>query len=333
MSLGVTLFDVVLVLTLIGVAARILTAPDLFQGIVFFVVFGLLMSLAWIRLQAVDVALAEAAIGAGLTGALFLSTLSRTDTGPQRGGGRQSSALLVVRLPIVLLSLALAGMLGRIVLSLSREPAGLGELVEAEIQRSGVSNPVTAVLLNFRAYDTLLEVAVLLLAVMGVWSLGLGSRPRSGADAGRPDSALGAAHEPSAGPVLLAFTRVLTPLIGVVAGYLLWVGAQGPGGAFQSGAVLCAAGVLLLVTGIARRPALRRWPHRALLVLGFAAFLIVAAGVMTRGYRFFEYPPDAAGGLILLIEGLLAVSIAIVLVALFAGGESEEAPSIPSHSN
>jgi energy-converting hydrogenase B subunit D len=40
-----------------------------------FIVFGLLMALAWARLDAPDIALAEAAIGAGLTGALLLDAL------------------------------------------------------------------------------------------------------------------------------------------------------------------------------------------------------------------------------------------------------------------
>jgi hypothetical protein len=38
-----------------------------------------MMSLAWVRLKAVDIALAEAAIGAGLTGALFLSALGKLE--------------------------------------------------------------------------------------------------------------------------------------------------------------------------------------------------------------------------------------------------------------
>ena len=42
-----------------------------------FIAFGLLMSLAWVRLDAPDIALAEAAIGAGLTGALLLAALAR----------------------------------------------------------------------------------------------------------------------------------------------------------------------------------------------------------------------------------------------------------------
>ena len=39
-----------------------------FMIIVLFISFGLMLSLAWVRLKAVDIALAEAAIGAGLTG-------------------------------------------------------------------------------------------------------------------------------------------------------------------------------------------------------------------------------------------------------------------------
>lgn len=71
------LFDAVLVLTLLGLAWRALTTPDLFRATVLFVAFGLLVALAWARLRSPDIALAEAAIGAGLTGALFLSTLGR----------------------------------------------------------------------------------------------------------------------------------------------------------------------------------------------------------------------------------------------------------------
>ena len=70
-------FDLLLAGTLIFLAWRSLTTPDLFQGVVLFIVFGLLMALTWSRLRAPDVALAEAAIGAGVAGALLLNTLGR----------------------------------------------------------------------------------------------------------------------------------------------------------------------------------------------------------------------------------------------------------------
>lgn len=77
MSLLVGLADVALGLSLLGLAAGALRAPDLFAGCVRFVAFGLVMALVWARLEAPDVALAEAAIGSGITGALLLAALRR----------------------------------------------------------------------------------------------------------------------------------------------------------------------------------------------------------------------------------------------------------------
>lgn len=71
------LIDIALVASLLVVAWVTLASTDLFQAMVLFIAFGLLLSLAWLRLQAPDVALAEAALGAGITGALLLSTLGQ----------------------------------------------------------------------------------------------------------------------------------------------------------------------------------------------------------------------------------------------------------------
>ncbi len=73
-------FDSLLGLCLLWLAWRALASPDLFKAIVLFFSFGLLMALAWVRLNAPDVALAEAAIGAGLTGALLLAALARLES-------------------------------------------------------------------------------------------------------------------------------------------------------------------------------------------------------------------------------------------------------------
>ncbi len=68
-------FDVFLCAMLLGLAARTLFSRTLFQGVMFFVVYGLVMALAWARLNAPDIALAEAALGAGITGALLFSAV------------------------------------------------------------------------------------------------------------------------------------------------------------------------------------------------------------------------------------------------------------------
>ena len=56
-------------------AGAALLSRDLYRAVVFFICFGLLMALAWVRLRAPDLALAEAAIGAGLSGALLLDAV------------------------------------------------------------------------------------------------------------------------------------------------------------------------------------------------------------------------------------------------------------------
>jgi len=71
------IFDSLLGLGLLWLAWLALNCSELFKAIVLFVAFGLLMALAWVRLNAPDVALAEAAIGAGLTGALLMAALAR----------------------------------------------------------------------------------------------------------------------------------------------------------------------------------------------------------------------------------------------------------------
>jgi len=72
-----TFFDLILVLTLLSLSWHLLNSEDIFKAVVLFISFGLLMALAWVRMRAPDVALAEAALGAGLTGPLFLAALRR----------------------------------------------------------------------------------------------------------------------------------------------------------------------------------------------------------------------------------------------------------------
>jgi energy-converting hydrogenase B subunit D len=70
-------FDAALGAGLLLIAWRTLACSDLFKASVLFVAFGLFMAIAWVRLNAPDVGLAEATIGAGVTGTLLMSALSR----------------------------------------------------------------------------------------------------------------------------------------------------------------------------------------------------------------------------------------------------------------
>ena len=75
--LSLAAIDAVLAVAIVGLAAGALSVRSLFTGVVLFIAMGLLLALAWVRLSAPDLALAEAAIGAGLAGALLLAAVRR----------------------------------------------------------------------------------------------------------------------------------------------------------------------------------------------------------------------------------------------------------------
>jgi uncharacterized MnhB-related membrane protein len=77
MTLLLILFDVLLSVTLIAIAIAALTSTEPRRAVILFIAFGLLLALVWARLRAPDLALAEAAIGAGLSGALMLAAARR----------------------------------------------------------------------------------------------------------------------------------------------------------------------------------------------------------------------------------------------------------------
>jgi multisubunit Na+/H+ antiporter MnhB subunit len=212
-----------------------------------------------------------------------------------------------VRDPLILVILAVIGTALTWVLwtELTGQPtARLADLALERVPESGVSNPVTSVLLNFRAYDTLLELAVLLAAVLGIWSTG------AAAPGFLP-----------AGSVLRGLTALVVPLLILTAGYLLWVGGHAPGGAFQAGALLGAAGVILRLSGQpgAGLPSIARL--RWLVVLGVLVFVFTGLVLMAGGSGFLTFPATFAKWLILTIETAATLAIGATLAAAYLAGE------------
>lgn len=309
-----TYFDLLLGLFILVIAWRALTAPRLYQSALFFIAFGLAMALAWARLAAPDVALAEAAIGAGLMGVLLLDSLR---VFAAKGGDSRPTALVdgpeilrhawerpVTTALVIVSGVALAAVVVAAIIGIG-DGGGLTAEVAAEMKRSGVQHPVTAVLLNFRAYDTWLEVGVLLLAMLGIFCVG-----------GKTGFTREAAHEPG-DPILGLLVRALVPVMVLVAAYLLWLGKFAPGGAFQAGVILGASGIMLRLAGFRVFGALPPWAWKTGLAGGFGIFLAYGIFAMAGGMAFLEFAPDVAGNWILLIETACALSIAFTLTAFY----------------
>ncbi len=299
------LLDSLIVLALISLAIQAISARALFRGIIYFVVFGLTMALAWARIGAPDLAMAEAAIGAGLTGALMMVAYRRLiehrEERPAMGSTGSASRLAI---PIAVASGLLVGVIGLGALLAERPPGEAGLAVLEALPETGLGNPITGVLLLFRGLDTLLEIAVLLTALLAARAVA-GELERS---------ASARTREPET-PLIGALLAVVIPLTVLMAVHLLRAGTHETGGAFQAGAVLAAAGVLLVLSGRVSRENSAGALLRLGMLAGLGAFILIGLAPMTYGQPLLALP-----GLwsVYLIEAAMMISIAVTLVLLFA---------------
>lgn len=310
------LLNLALAALVLGLALWTVVAREAYGAVVGLVAFGLVLTLAWVQLRGIDVALTEAAIGSGLTGALLIGAVARLRAAER--AARAARPGLPTRALAALVATGVAGVLAICVLALPLSPPTLAPEVAANVAATGVGNPVTAVLLAFRAMDTLLEAVVLCIALLGVWSLA-------------PDRAWGAVpgpRQPLARDGMLAYAARVLPPIGLVAGvYVFWAGADHPGGKFQGATILAAMWLLVLMAGLAAAPRTDRPWLRRLVVAGPLAFVAVGVAGAASAGAFLGHPPGLAKPLILAVEFALLPTLVLVLGLLLLGPPRDGATS------
>lgn len=313
----------------VAVAVVTLTRRTRLTAAISFLVLGLGLALTHALLGAPDVALAEAAIGSGVTGALFLYAVTRVDAlAPARSGsgaadpgrrGRWNVARVLFALAVT--ALLTAGLV-RALLGVAAGPAvptgpdggaevppAVGPLVAEHLGESGVEHPVTAVLLNFRALDTFLEIVVLLASVVVVLNL---------ADRDGPPPT-GADHP----AILTTYVRLVAPVLVLLAAWMLFAGSSSPGGAFQGGAVVAAVLILLALAGY-RVADLGGPVVRWVAVAAVLVFLAVAVIGPLLGGAWLELDVAWAGPVIIALETVLAAVIGASLAVSFLALRTEE---------
>lgn len=299
-------FDLLLCGLILASAALALLGRELLTAIAFFVIYGMLVALAWVVLEAPDIALAEAAIGAGLTGVLLIGawqTLSAS------GALRDDvTAALPARIGAAIGCFGFAGLIGTAVIA-RPGTGGLTEAVAANQNALQVDNPVTAVLLGFRAYDTLLETIVLTVALVAVWSLTPG---RLWGGIPRPKQTV------RPGGVLTSFARLLIAPALMIGLYLVWAGSDGHGGAFQGATLLAAVWTLGVLAGVQDEPGVTARLVRAVVVAGPLVFVAFGLAGTVLGTPL-AFPQAHAKPMIVGLELVLTLSIAAMLAMLLAG--------------
>lgn len=307
--------DILLAILMVYLALQSLLTPRLIQSVFLFFAFGLALALAWVRLGAIDVAITEAAIAAGFLGVLFLDALNsfapkvskqheNLEVVYKSTPGSNTRALFFPRLALVL-GLGLFLIISLEALWVTPRGGGLTEAAVSLLPESGVENPVTAVLLNYRAYDTWLEIGVILIGLLAIFAAGGINLYR------KPDMAIN-------DPLLRQVVLFSTPILFLFGAFLLYIGKTGPGGAFQAAVLWGAIGIMLHLIGKPVMAMIPRWLRQLLLTIGIGFFLVLGFVLMAGGGNLFEYPHAYAGILILIIETLAAISIAVTLTAIFA---------------
>lgn len=166
-----SLLVVVLAGFLVTIAVIVALLRDVLAATVVFAAYSLGMAILWVALQAPDVALTEAAVGAGVTTSLFLVAIVKT-------GRPVGTAAFVrtVRPASVGASLAVLGVLGATLPALppvgAPETPAFRHVAPTYLAESGpelgIDNVVTAILAGYRAFDTFGEVTVVFAAGVAV---------------------------------------------------------------------------------------------------------------------------------------------------------------------
>lgn len=194
------------------------------------------------------------------------------------------------------------------------DPA-LGALVQANLAGSGASHAVTAVLLNFRGYDTWLELVVLLVAATAT----LRARGDRGEQRMREPGEL----------VASGLAARMVPVVLLLGVLLLANGTSGPGGAFQAGAVFAAGALLMYFGGYRLVLVSGGVVQDLLLIVGTFGFFAAAVATTAAGMRTLEFAPRFAGPAIVGIELAATVSIAATLLLIVLAAEEESRASDP----
>jgi multicomponent Na+:H+ antiporter subunit B len=194
------------------------------------------------------------------------------------------------------------------------ERAFLPSLAEAYVglvpRELGAPNVITGILLTYRAFDTLGEVAVLFMVAASIGLL-LGARDAERGEAPENDKA----EATTSTEIVQNGADILVPLIAIFAAYIVMHGHLGPGGGFQGGAVTASC-VLLLVLAkpefrikLARLSAIESLAGLLIVLVGIAGIVLAGGFLDNRILPLGEFGAFFSAGAIPILSVLLGAKV------------------------
>jgi multicomponent Na+:H+ antiporter subunit B len=296
-------------LTLLAVVTiGILRQRSLFGAVILFGIYSFLMASIMMVLDAVDVAMVEASVGAGVATVIFLATLHLIRTTEVRPTGRNPLPLLVAVTTGAVLTW---GVMILPPFGLPDNPIHLHVApyyVANSLKDTNIANVVSAVLADYRGYDTLGETAVIFTAGIGVVLL------------------LHRAHEVPKEDgrgmhmdlILRVGTKMIVPFILLFALYVQFHGDYGPGGGFPAGVIGAGMVILVAITfglDTAKLIAPQQMVER-LMPLGVLIFAGVGLIGLLMGRNFLDYSVFPGGAAHARELGILFVEIGVLVTVL-----------------
>lgn len=179
-------FEILLLLTLVGTALAVAFTKKNLTAIIIFTTYSLVMSIVWVLIKSPDLAITEAAVGAGITSLLFYVVLSNLnelkefenikykEKTNKVGKNKKSYNFFGVAFTLIIIVLLLITVNSLPPYGGVDNPAVnevFDRYVNEAVNETGALNIVAAVILDYRAFDTFGEAVMLFTATMAVVGL------------------------------------------------------------------------------------------------------------------------------------------------------------------
>lgn len=165
------LLNLIMLLLLVSISITIAFSKNLLNSVILFSIFSLIMALEYLILSAPDVAITEAAVGVGIGTILMLSVISNLDENIRINKKKMLYSLLVI-IPTTFALFYDIGTLPQI--GASDAPVNnhvIPYYINNTYEDMAIPNIVTAILANYRAFDTLGETYVIFIAAISVLTI------------------------------------------------------------------------------------------------------------------------------------------------------------------
>ena len=265
-----TIFTCILLSFLLLCAIAVSLSKNLLNSVLIFMGYSLVMSVIWMLLESPDLAITEAAVGAGITSVLFFVTLNRIHSMFKNANGekkpKEENIPLLKKFnrfyPVIVVCFTLFFSLV-LVLTVSYMPKTGGannpsnnevaaKYIEDGLEETGATNIVAGMILDYRAFDTLGESHVLFVAAITVTILLRLDKHKRKKDDTQIIETIEEAEEadrifePKHDSILQKVSLLLVPVIFVFGIYVILNGHLSPGGGFSGGAIIGAGLILYL---------------------------------------------------------------------------------------